>query len=189
MHLTSIPGRRTAALLLCAGSLTLAACGSSDDDEAGAGSGTSAGTASANTADAGDRDTARLRLQECLREQGIDLPDTLGGPGGGGGAPPADLDRDAIQEALEGPCEDLAQGAFGDISEEDQQEFQDQLQEFRQCMQEQGVEVPDFRPGQGAPPAADGLDPDDPDVRDAMEQCQDAAPNRGRLGGGGQDDR
>lgn len=179
MPFSTIPGRRTAALLLCAGSLTLAACGSSDEE--GSGSSTS-GAAAGASSDANDRDTARVRLQECLREQGIDLPDTLGS----GGAPPADLDRDAIQEALQGPCEDVAQGAFGDISEEDQQEFQDQFQEFRQCMEKEGVEVPDFQPGQGPPPAGD-FDPDDPDVREAMEQCQGSAPNVGRFGGGGQD--
>jgi len=180
MRLSSIPGRRTAVLLLCAGSLTLVACGSSDDGGTSAGSSSSGGSSSTN-----DRDTARLRLQECLREQGIDLPDNLGG----GGAPPTDLDRDAIQEALEGPCEQQASGAFGDISEADQQEFEDQLQEFRQCMEDQGVEVPDFRPGRGAPPAGGGFDPDDPDVQEAMERCQDSAPTRGRFGGGGQDGR
>ena len=165
-------------LVVAACSLAVAACG--ETDSAGS-DGSSAGASGSSN----DQDAARVRLQECLREQGIDLPE--GGPGGGGGGDgePPDIDRDELQQAMEA-CDEFRDDAFGDITEEDRQEMQDAFAKFAQCMRDEGIDVPDFEPGGGGPPGGGNqLDMDDPDVQAAIEQCQDELPQGGPGGGPG----
>ena len=150
--------------------VALAACGGSD--EGGSGS---------TSATENDQDAAQVRLTECLREQGLEVPD----PAQQGGGPPEGLDMDELRAALDGPCREEQEGAFGDVTEEDQQEFQDAFQAFAQCMREEGIDVPDITPGEG-PPDAGGIDMDDPDVQAAQEKCSDELPQGGFGGGGGQ---
>lgn len=174
MHISTTAVRRTTTALLCAGVLTVAACGSDSDSEADTSTGSSGSPAAADST-SNAQDSARVRLEECLREQGVKLPH---GAGQAPGPPPADFDPDALQKALQGPCKDLAQGAFGDTTEASSQEFQDQLAEFRQCMSKQGVEVPDFQAG-----GSHGqFDTDDPDVQKATKACEDSAPTGGPFG-------
>ena len=164
-------------LVVAACSLAVAACGETD----GAGSEGSSGEPASSS---NDRDAARVRLQECLREQGVELPD--GGPGGGGGEL-SDIDRDEVQEAMEA-CAEFRDEAFGDITEEDRQEMQDAFAKFSQCMRDEGIDVPDIGAGGGGPPAGgDQIDMDDPDVQAALELCQDELPQGGPgAGPGGQ---
>lgn len=167
-------------LVVAACSLAVAACGETDS----AGSDGSSGGASGSS---NDQDAARVRLQECLREQGIDLPE--GGPaagGGGGNGQPPDIDREELQQAMEA-CDEFRDEAFGDITEEDRQEMQDAFAKFAQCMRDEGIDLPDIEPGGGGPPGGGGnqLDMDDPDVQAAIEQCQDELPQGGPGGGPG----
>lgn len=165
-------------LVVAACTLAVAACG--ETDSAGS-EGSSGGTSSSSN----EQDAARVRLQECLREQGLDLPE--GGPGGGGagdGGQP-DIDRDELQEAMEA-CAEFRDEAFGDITEEDRQEMQDAFAKFAQCMRDEGIDVPEIQPGGGGPPGGGNqLDMDDPDVQTAIEQCQDELPQGGPGGPGG----
>lgn len=172
------------ALAAVLSALSIAACGGSDDSQATA-SGASGGGSSAT---ANDRDTARLKLQQCLRDQGIDLPRP--GQGGGPAGRLANLsssDRRKLQEAFDGPCKRYQQNAFGNISDEDRQEMQDRFQEFASCMRDHGVDLPDIRPGQGGPPAGGdrGIDMNDPDVQEAQQACRDKLPQGGPGGPGG----
>lgn len=172
MHLSTTTVRRGAALLLCAGALTVAACGS--DSDSGADAPTPPSGAAPADSSSNAQDSARVRLEECLREQDVELPHGAGQSG----PPPADFDPDALQAALQGPCKDLAQGALGDSGEARSQEFQDQFAEFRQCMSKQGVEVPDFQSG-----GSHGqFDADDPDVQEAAKACEDSAPTGSPFG-------
>lgn len=174
MHLSTTIVRRATTLLLCAGALTVAACGSESDGEADTSTGSS-GSAAATDSSSTEQDSARVRLEECLREQDVELPH---GAGQSPGPPPADFDPDALQKALQGPCKDLAQGAFGDTTGGSSQEFQDQFAEFRQCMSKQGVEVPDFQSG-----GSHGqFDSDDPEVQKATKACEDTAPTGSPFG-------
>jgi hypothetical protein len=159
---------------LCAASI--AACGGSAEPESSSGS-TPASSSSGGT---GDDDAGRVRLQQCLRENGVDVPDNPGQGGGGG-----NIDREALQEAIEGPCKEFQSEGFGNISEEDQQEMQDQFQKFSQCMRDEGVDVPDMGSGGGPPGGGEQLDQDDPDVQAAMEKCQGQLPQGAGPGGGG----
>jgi hypothetical protein len=153
-----LPRRRPLTALavgLCAASI--AACGGAAETESAA-------------PNSGDDDAGRVRLQQCLRENGVDVPDN---PGQGGAA---NVDVDALREALEGPCRELRSEGFGNRSEEDRQEFQDRFQAFAQCMRDEGIDVPDITAGDGPPGGGELLDTDDPDVQAAMEQCQDELP-------------
>ena len=155
------------------------ACGSDSDS-----SDSTNGSSGSSSSEENDQDAAQVRLRQCLRENGVDVPDNPGQGGGGGGAP-ENFDREKLQEALDGPCKEYQTGAFGNISEEDRQEFQDSFQKFAQCMRDQGIDVPDMTAGEGPPAGGGGeLDPDDPDVQAATEQCRDELPQRAPIGGG-----
>ena len=167
--------RAAAAVALMAGVLGLSACGGSDSDADAGGNSTPAGSGSPAGSDS-KQDRAQVRLDECLREQGIDPPDA---DHGGGGGPPENQQQ--LQDALEGPCKKFQTDAFGNASEEEQSDFQDRLTKFTSCMRKNGVDIPDFEHGSGAPPE---IDQDDPATRKAFEACQDELPQFGPGGPG-----
>jgi hypothetical protein len=148
-------------LAVFAAALTLAACGGSDDPSSGG-----TGTTTTTSAEA-DQDAARVRLQECLRENGVDL---------GQGIP--NTDQKELEQALEA-CDRYRQDAFMDLSDEDQQELQDQLTELTQCLRDQGVDVPDIRLDSG-PGVLGRFDRNDPEVQEALDACRDELPDLGR---------
>jgi hypothetical protein len=168
-----------AVLLLGALALALAAvgCGESDDD------GGSSDPARSRAQQDNAQDTARTKLEQCLRDNGVE-PTKQGGQGGGLGQL-SEAERQKFQEAMQGPCADHRDDAIGDASPEQQQEFQDAAVKFRDCMRDQGIDI-----GSGTPGAGGGggglsrIDPDDPDVQEALEQCEDLMPQIGALGGG-----
>lgn len=168
---------------------------------AGGESGTAAADASgsdtASTDAASDNEApdnlqdAVLELATCLRDQGLDVsdPDFSGGagPGGrgffGGEIDPNDPDVQAALEACGSAFENLAP----DFEPEDQVAFQDQILELTKCLREQGLDVPDpdFSGGFGEGGAfRSALDPNDPQVQAALEQCRDLLPSFGGRGPG-----
>src|SRR4051794_33177172 len=148
--------------------LALAACGSSGG-----------GTASADSS--GARDTARLKLQECLRQQGIDAP----APGATTGQPRqvSGADRQKFQTAVQGPCKKYAQNAFGNLSDAQRQDLQDQFAKFATCMRQHGVDLPNVTPGQGPPAGVQRLNRNTPKFQAAAKACEKLRPQR--PGGGG----
>jgi hypothetical protein len=148
---------------------------------AGCGGSSSSDASSSSTGD--NSDAQRVKLQQCLRDNGVDVPDNPT-PGAGGGQP--NIDRDKLQKAISGPCKEFQQGAGGNISSADRQEMQDSFQKFAQCMRDNGVDVPDIGSG-GGPPAGGGgqLNQDDPKTKAASEKCQDKLPQN-LPGQGGQ---
>lgn len=178
--------------------LSLVACGGSDSAEV-ANLGDSATTTSEEGSEdqaSEDPEEAILAYTECMREEGIDLPDPdfSGEPGqggflGGSGIDPNDPDFQAAQEK----CQSNLEGIQGRFDPEDQQALQDAALEFAQCMRDHGFDVPDPDFSQGGPGPGggggggilgdSGLDPDDPDVQAAIQDCQGAF---GDLGGPGE---
>lgn len=162
------------ALLLAVGlsALALGACGSSDSDEPSSGN---AAQEPPSTADApgsagapptaDDQDAGRVRLTQCLRENGVDIPDNPG--------PNVQVDPDKLQAALAGPCKEFQAGAFGDAGGQDLQEFRDAFSKFAQCMRDNGADVPDLGPNDGPAQIHTLIDPNDPDVQAAQPKCQD----------------
>ncbi len=188
------------ALLLLALMLTpfVAACGNNgDDDDPGVAtlddSGDSsdeesdgADNTSDDGADEGDIEEQMLEFAQCMRDNGVpDFPDPqvnddggiiMGGPGGDGNM---DLDREAVEQAME-ECEDLRPQGGGNFSEEDRQEMQDAALEHAQCMRDNGV--PDFPDPQfsegGASINLGDIDPESSVFKEAQEACEDVMPNR-----------
>jgi hypothetical protein len=172
-RMSSLPRRALLLALPVAAALSLAACGESGDPAA------SAADAEAKA------ETARIRLQQCLRENGLDLP---ANPGSGGTRIRIDLSkaRAAMQK-----CRKFQEAATESITPEQRQEFRDAFAKFAACMRKQGVDIPEpgtgERPAQGAPPRDAGgrrLGSASPTEQAAMKVCQDELPE-GRIGGGG----
>lgn len=159
---------------LLAASVVVAGCGSS-------GSAASSGTSAASSDDA--RDAARLKLNQCLRQQGINVSD-----GGGGGAQLSEADREKRRIAIQGPCKEFRAAVGGNLTDEQRQEFQDAFTKFAACMRQNGVDLPDPSASGGGGPGGGGrgvrrlLDQDDPKIKAATAACQDELPQRGQGG-------
>ena len=133
-----------------------------------------------------DPEEALLAFTECLREHGIDVPDPEFDEGGRGrmrmrlgqsGIDPDDPEFRAAQEE----CRPLLASIRGQFSEEDRQRFQDAALEFARCMRGKGFDVPDPDFSGEGPGGRGGVrqffgdvDTDDPDFREAQEECSEA---------------
>ncbi len=158
---------------LAVAALTLAACGGAAD--AGAGGGTSAD----------DRDAARIRFQQCMRDNGVELPGRRDGAGGGA---PGNIDSEKLRKAQEA-CSEFREQARGELTDEQRQEFRDAFTKFASCMRKEGVDLPTptgTGPGGGVRRAL-RIDRESPKVQAALKACEDVLPRRrgGGPGGGG----
>jgi hypothetical protein len=158
-HLLTLP--------LAAASFAFAACGG---DDSGA---------------SGDDDRAQFReaaleFAECMREQGVDMPDPSrdGGiilrAGPESGNDPATVER--AQKACRKHLEDVRPP---ELSDEDQRELRERALDFARCMREHGIDVPDPTFGErGAmrQRMPEGLSPDDPRFEEAQEACSKYQP-------------
>jgi hypothetical protein len=178
-------------LMLVVLTLSLAACGGAAAAPSGVASLESAAPdASATPRPSVDPEEAQLAFAECMRENGIDMPD----PGGGGGGAlfrvggPDGVDVETFEAANEA-CRHHLEAVMGEGGQELTPEQRDAMLAFAQCMREHGIDMPD--PGTGGPGGVfigragggDGPDPNDPEFREAMDACRehlgDAFPGRG----------
>jgi hypothetical protein len=158
-----------------AATLALAACGDSSDQPTPA---RSPGGSSASSGTSNAQDAARVKLTQCLREQGIDVPDDAAS--GDAFAQMSPAERQRAEAALQGPCQKYASGAFGDTDPQSQ-EFLDALTKFTVCLRKKGADVPD--PDPSAPfEVLHSLDQSDPTIAAALSACQDKLPS---MEGGG----
>jgi hypothetical protein len=155
--------------------VALAACGDSSEKSSAA---PSSGGSPASSATSNAQDAARVKLMQCLREQGIDVPDAEDAGGAFSQLTPAE--RQKAQAALQGPCRKYASQGFGETHDPGSQEFLDALTSFTVCLRENGADVPD--PDPNNPFAVlHSLDQSDPTMAAAIKACQDKRPS---LGGG-----
>lgn len=182
------------AALLAALALLAAACGGSSDDGV-ASLEADPGAAAASDADERSFEESLLGFTQCLREEGLDVPDPdfdedgnlRFQPGGGpGGDQDIELDdllaaRDACSEFLAG----ISLARFGI----DQTALEDNLLVYAQCMRNNGFDLPDpdlnstlqrvLGQGEQNPEGAAGLGPfgdvdfEDPAFIAADEVCRD----------------
>ncbi|MEQ1788199.1 MAG: hypothetical protein ABL966_14185, partial [Acidimicrobiales bacterium] len=155
----------TRALLASLAVVALAACGgaSGADDQVATLGDSTAGDAADDGDGAGageeltdaEREDAMLEFSECMRENGVDLPDPGSGDSGrviaGGPDSGSRIDQEAFQEANEA-CGSLLEDAFGDrpqLSPEEEAEMQDNALAFAECMREHGIDMPDPTFGEG----------------------------------------
>lgn len=164
-------------LLTCA-VLALAACGSDDSASGGADRAES------------NRDAA-LKFARCMRENGIDMPDPTTSEGGGirlggpGSAQEADPPSPETMRRAEEACRQyLGSMKPPERSEEDVQEFKERALAHARCMREEGLDFPDPEFGEDGTmmmhrgKTGDGLDPNSPKFREALETCRE------KTGGG-----
>jgi hypothetical protein len=142
----------------------LGACGGSDGDDT-----TSSASGGSAAASSDERDDARVRLIQCLREQGLDVPDDIGESG----APTPNVDADELDAALDGPCAQYRDKAFGDLSRPATADAQEKMDKYAQCMRDAGFDYPDVELGSGPPSELHELDQSDPDFQAADEKCAD----------------
>lgn len=147
--------------------LAIAGCADADDDPsvATAGEGGDAGTAELT-----DEQQVQAFV-ECLRDQGLDVPDPEPGTGVGGILHDSGIPREELLPALQA-CQHLAPDG-GVVNHLQDPAVQDQLREFAQCMREHGVDVPDPDPNGGFPFGEGVIHPDDPEVQAALEACEE----------------
>lgn len=130
-----------------------------------------------------DPEEAFQLYSECMRENGIDLPDpgSVGGEGGGaifiGGGDETNFDFEAFEEAA-AECDPILEDAFGEfeMTPEMEAEIRDQELAFARCMRDNGIDWPD---PSGDPTGGVSIElPDDIDAEQmnaAMETCSKEA--------------
>jgi hypothetical protein len=174
--------------------LVLAACGGgSDDGVASLETETTVAVDQAVDIDV-NNEQALTDFAQCMRNNGIDMDDptvdangnlTFGGQSQQGNI--EELDQDALQAAFDACEEHLAGVAMG-FTDTDLSEIEDTLLEFTSCMREHGFDMadPDLSGGPGGVIDMFGdLDPSDPDVLEAAEECQEVFANLPFGGGTG----
>lgn len=113
-----------------------------------------------------DPDDALLQLAQCLRKNGIDVPD----PGS-----PEDKtwkytgDQATLQKALKA-CEKYTSQIPNPFNDP---KARDQVIQYARCMREHGIDMPD------PPQANPNLDPNDPKLQKAAESCASLLPGQG----------
>lgn len=138
-------------MLVVGVALVAAACGGAETDTASptvpsleAPTTTAAGVPAAAVDDEVDPEAAFLDFAQCMREQGIDMPDP--DPNGamvyGGRA-----DFEAFEAAAE-ECDPTLEGAYGsfDATPELEAEMRDAELAMSRCMREHGIDMPDPDP-------------------------------------------
>jgi hypothetical protein len=166
----------TALAVLVTLALLTTAC-SSDDDESVATLDDGEVSASASPSADEDVEEALLAFAECMRENGVNIPDPqidedgrLSFAQGLGGIDPNDPDVEAAFEACQEELPDIGQAIEFDPDQE--AALADAQLEFARCMRENGVDIPDPT-GDGFTIGPDsGIDPNDPDVQAAFEECR-----------------
>jgi hypothetical protein len=185
-------GRRLTIVVVALLSIIFTACSTGAASNDGVASLSSPGAAAPTSSPEAslDAEDAMLAYAQCMRDNGIDMPDPqagggfvrIGGPGEGGIDPQSE-EFQAAQEA----CGSLLEGAgFGGRRELSQEEL-DRMVEFAQCMRDNGIDMPDPQAdggvrvqirGQagvgGAGPG--GVDPGSDEFQAAFEACQDLMP-------------
>ena len=192
-------------ILVAALAIVAAACGGSTETEGVASLSQNEELAAADVDPEVDAEEAFLAFTECMRQEGVDLPDpqTDGegnfffeerGPGN------EDLDRGELRAAGEA-CQQHLEGITQTFRNFDRTEIEDTLFEFASCMRDNGYDMPDpdlsdFGPGQADGPDDDRegapgggpfgeLDQDDPAFQTAIEACEELLGGLRRGPGGG----
>jgi hypothetical protein len=169
--------------VLAAAIAACAACGGTDDGSptataANAPAATSAGGAAQPTTTVDPRDAA-LEFAQCMRENGVDMPDP--DPNGqiliGG-----DTNTDpAVQAAAEEACRSMLDGMTSAGGGPSDFPARDTLLAFAKCMRGEGIDFPDpdFSGGNGqvviGAPGGPSFDPTDPAFQAASQKCEQEA--------------
>lgn len=141
-----------------------------------------------------DNEQALTEFAQCMRDNGIDMDDPTVDANGNltfeGQSQQENIeefDQDALQAAFDA-CEEHLVGVAMGFTDTDLSEIEDTLLEFTSCMRDRGFDMadPDLAGGPGGVIDMFGdLDPTDPDVLEAAEECQEVFANLPFGGGTG----
>jgi hypothetical protein len=179
------------ALAGAAALLLLPACSDGDDSDDTAGVASLGDSSTDSTAASTDSSTAEENYQQamldyaqCMREQGVDMPDPQFSDGGasidvfpGEGEPTAQEQNEI--EAADSACSPILEEAEADMpapSPEEEAEAREWALAFSQCMRDHGVEDyldPQFDEDGGYMLSTTDAIRSDPDFQDAQTACQD----------------
>jgi hypothetical protein len=146
-------------LPIATASLVLAACGGSD-------------STSSSGSDREKFREAALEFAECMRRNGVDMPDPT--PDGGMRLTARPGDEATVQRAQEACQKYLDKARPPEPSEEEQREAREQALEHARCMREHGIDFPDPTFGEDGTVEqrlGEGIDPKDPAFREAEKAC------------------
>ena len=175
--------RRTL-LALAATLLLLAGCaGEKEDGDGVASAGDGKASATTGTTNDGDIAAQTAKFAQCMRDNGVDMPDpkvdgdkvTMEGPAGGADAG----DREKVRAAQEKCKQYLPNGGEPPkMSDEDIEK----MRKFAQCMRENGYpDFPDPQPEGGfriENDGSSGMDPESQQWKDAHAKCEQHMPAR-----------
>jgi hypothetical protein len=158
---------------LAGAALAVSACGS--------GSGTGTSTTS-------DPQEAALKFAQCMRENGVDMPDPQVDAQGRIAQKIRFHGSKATMDRAQEACKKYQDQARPDLSPEQKTELLDQAVRFSQCMREHGVQLPDPQlssdggiimriggPGKGGA-GKSSLDPESPAFKTAEKACESFRP-------------
>jgi hypothetical protein len=157
------------AALFAVAALGLAACGGGEEEAPASSS------SSSSSSEDEQRREAGVKFAQCMREQGVDIPD----PGTDGRqriqiGPDSGISPDEFERASK-ECEEYRQQMMPELSEEEQEEFRQKALEWARCMRENGIDVPDPQVGENGGMRITGgqgrTDPEDPEFQAAQEKC------------------
>ena len=169
LYKTSL-GKTTLAAAMLAAAVLLTGCGSeAPDNQVASGTGDQAQATAPSSAPASlSRDEMAIKFTQCLREQGLNVPDPEPGKG-----PMLKFDKNSgvtqqkVQEAMDACKQYNPQGEGGPNPQQEETG-----RKFAECMRKNGVEkFPDPKPGQRGIIIGPGVG-DDPDFQKAQEACQ-----------------
>lgn len=145
-----------------------------------------------------DPQEAFLAYAQCMRDEGIDMPDPeiiedSSGEGATGGALRVEIDGAGPDKedfrAADATCKKhLANVVDGPVSRGLSPEDEEKLLAFARCMREHGIDMPDPQNG-GMIINEEGddgpnIDPNDPEFQAAQEACGDLMPGKVEINGG-----
>ena len=128
-----------------------------------------------------------LKFAQCMREQGIDMPDPeFGGDGAimqriGGHGDARRIDPARMERAMEA-CREFQPSRDIELSPEEEQEMRDRMLAHTECMREHGVDMPDPQFESGGRVimrerrGVGGINPESPKFRKADAACRDLLP-------------
>lgn len=136
------------AALTAAAAILLAACGGAGDSSSPTlpsliDTTSNAGEQTTTTVEV-DNEEAMLEYTQCMRENGVDMPDPTTGEGGYISIEGGEADFGALEEANK-ECSPILEAAYGDfeLTPEQDAEMRDLELAFAQCMRDNGIDWPD----------------------------------------------
>ena len=174
-----------------------ASCGGSDAGSGGVaslGGGNEKGGEAASDRGSKSWEEAAVDFAECMRKEGVDMPDpSTEGDGPGGFAITPDTDLGATEQefrAADKACRHLLEDARPpELSDEEEQKVREDALAFTRCMREHGIDMPDPRFGEDGSVSVEvgdpGSDMDPSDPSPEFERAQEACSEYDPLNGGG----